>query len=211
MKFRWKLLILLLSISIIPIVGLRTFGIHNVRIMSKALVAQVELNQEREARSRLLTLMEGYSGILGKIRDEVEMALAFQMFEVKRGVLQNIRAGGKNGGLPQEKKTDVRSDFVGSAQDDADTLSLDYSKQYLAVPVGAGVEDSEVYLTRLAGMIAGHQKVSEYLGQLVLWQYIGLENGIYSVYPCNRKFSAVSDARQQIWYRSALEDKLTSW
>ena len=50
MKFRWKLLILLLSISIIPIVGLRTFGIHNVRIMSKALVAQVELNQEREAR-----------------------------------------------------------------------------------------------------------------------------------------------------------------
>ena len=105
MRFRWKLLILLLAISIIPIVGLRTFGIHNVRIMSKALVVQVELNQEREARSRLLTLMEGYSNTLGKIRDEVEMALAFQMFEVKRGVLQNIRAAEKDGDSFQEKKT----------------------------------------------------------------------------------------------------------
>ncbi len=203
MRFRWKLLILLLTLSIIPIIGLRSFGIHNVRIMSKALIAQVELNQEKEVKSRLLMLMEGYSNTLGKIRKEVEMALAFQMFEVKRGILQNIPAG--------EKKTYLPSDFIGSAKDDADTLSSDYSKQCFAVPAGAGVENAEVYLTRLAGMIAGHQKTSEYLGQLVLWQYIGLESGIYSVYPCNRKFSALSDARQQIWYRSALKDNLTSW
>jgi len=211
MRFRWKLLILLLAVSIIPIVGLRTFGIHNVRIMAMALIAQVELNQESEVKSRLLTLMEGYSNILGKIREEVEMALAFQMFEVKRGILQNILAGEKDLELPEEKKTDLQSDFVDSAKDSADTLASDYSKQCFAVPAGVGVENAEVYLTGLAGMIAGHQKVSEYLGQLVLWQYIGLESGIYSVYPCNRKFSAVSDARQQIWYRSALEDKLTSW
>jgi len=211
MKFRWKLLILLLAISIIPIVGLRIFGIHNVRIMAKALIAQVELNQESEVKSHLLTLMEGYSNILGKIREEVEMALAFQMFEVKRGILQNIFAAEKDAALPQEKKPDLRPDFVGSAKGDADTLSSDYSKQCFAVPAGIGVENAEVYLTRLAGMIDGHQKISGYLGQLVLWQYIGLANGIYSVYPCNPKFTAVSDARQQIWYRSALEDNLTSW
>jgi sigma-B regulation protein RsbU (phosphoserine phosphatase) len=217
MKFHWKLLILLLAISIIPIVGLRTFGIHNVRIMSKALIAQVELNQEREVKSRLLMLMEGYSNILGKTREEVEMALAFQMFEVKRGILQNhprgqqnILSGEKDLELPEEKKTDLSPDFIGSAKDDTDTLSSDYSKQCFAVPAGPGVENTEVYLTRLAGMIAGHQKVSQYLGQLVLWQYIGLESGIYSVYPCNRKFSALSDARQQIWYRTALTDNLTS-
>ena len=175
MKFRWKLLILLLTLSIIPIVGLRTFGIHNVRIMSKALIAQVELNQEREVKSRLLMLMEGYSNILGKIREEVEMALAFQMFEVKRGILQNhprglqnILSGEKDVELPEEKKTYLPPDFVGSAKDNADTLSSDYSKQCFAVPAGADVENAEVYLTRLAGMIAGHHKVSEYLGQLVL-------------------------------------------
>jgi hypothetical protein len=103
MKFHWKLLILLLAISIIPIVGLRTFGIHNVRIMSKALIAQVELNQEREVKSRLLMLMEGYSNILGKTREKVELALAFQMFEVKRGILQNHPGAGKK--FFRKKKT----------------------------------------------------------------------------------------------------------
>ena len=149
MKFRWKLLILLLAISIIPIVGLRSFGIHNVRIMSKALIAQVELNQEKEVKSRLLMLMEGYSNILGNIRKEVEMALAFQMFEVKRGILQNhprglqnILAGEKDVELPEEKKTYLPSNFVGPPKDDADTLSSDYSKQCFAVPAGAGGNQS---------------------------------------------------------------------
>jgi hypothetical protein len=36
MKFRWKLLILLLVISIIPVVSLRTFGLQNVRLMADA-------------------------------------------------------------------------------------------------------------------------------------------------------------------------------
>ena len=189
MKFRWKLLILLLAISIIPIVGLRSFGIHNVRIMSKALIAQVELNQEREVKSRLLMLMEGYSNTLGKIRKEVEMALAFQMFEVKRSILQNNLAGAKDVELPEEKKTDLPSDIVDTAKDDADTLPSDYSKQCFAGPGGSDNRNAEVYLTRLAGMTAGHQKVSEYLGQLILWQYIGLENGLYSVYPCSHEFA----------------------
>ncbi len=218
MKFRWKLLILLLAISIIPIVGLRTFGIHNVRIMSKALTAQVELNQEREVKNRLQMMMEGYSNLLGKSREEVEIALAFQMFEAKRGILQNILSGKKTTQLPQDKKTYLPHDFTylphdfnGSAKDGTDTLSSDYSRQCFAVPADTGIENAEIYLTQLPGMIDSHQKVSEYLGQRVLWQYIGLESGIYSVYPCNRKFSTVSDARQQIWYQSALKDNLTSW
>lgn len=47
MKFRWKLLILLLVISIIPVVSLRTFGIQNVRLMADALTVQVKKNANR--------------------------------------------------------------------------------------------------------------------------------------------------------------------
>jgi HAMP domain-containing protein len=46
MKFRWKLLLLLMSVSILPIVGLRTYGIHNVRLMADALVQKLEQVQE---------------------------------------------------------------------------------------------------------------------------------------------------------------------
>ena len=46
MKFRWKLLLLLMSVSILPIVGLRTYGIHNVRLMADALIQKLEQVQE---------------------------------------------------------------------------------------------------------------------------------------------------------------------
>jgi sigma-B regulation protein RsbU (phosphoserine phosphatase) len=42
MKFRWKLALIMLAVSILPILMLRTFGIHQVRSMAEALVAEVQ-------------------------------------------------------------------------------------------------------------------------------------------------------------------------
>jgi len=50
MKFRWKLLFLLLALSILPIVGLRAFGIHNVHLMADALTARIEKSQMDDAQ-----------------------------------------------------------------------------------------------------------------------------------------------------------------
>lgn len=49
MKFRWKLLLLLMSVSVVPIFGLRTYGIHNVRIMAGALIVKLEQAQKTAA------------------------------------------------------------------------------------------------------------------------------------------------------------------
>ena len=45
MKYRWKLLILLVTLSIVPIVALRTFGIHNVHKMVDSIIIQVNKHQ----------------------------------------------------------------------------------------------------------------------------------------------------------------------
>ena len=50
MKFRWKLLFLLLALSILPIVGLRAFGIHNVHLMADALTARIEKSRMDDAQ-----------------------------------------------------------------------------------------------------------------------------------------------------------------
>ena len=42
MKFRWKLSLIMLAVSILPILMLRTFGIHQVRTMAEALVEEVQ-------------------------------------------------------------------------------------------------------------------------------------------------------------------------
>ncbi len=46
MKLRWKLLLLLMSVSILPIVGLRAYGIHNVRLMADGLIQKLEQVQK---------------------------------------------------------------------------------------------------------------------------------------------------------------------
>ena len=84
MKFRWKLLILLLVISIIPVVSLRTFGIQNVRLMADALLSQVKEKQIDDARHRLQLVMDDYSKVIRTSREQAEMALLYQTFEVRR-------------------------------------------------------------------------------------------------------------------------------
>jgi len=52
MNYRWKLMILLMTISIVPIIGLRTFGIIQVRVMADSLIAQVNKNQSEDETNR---------------------------------------------------------------------------------------------------------------------------------------------------------------
>jgi sigma-B regulation protein RsbU (phosphoserine phosphatase) len=52
MKYRWKLIILLMAISIVPIIGLRTFGIHNVHKMADSIVTQVEKYQSGHEKNQ---------------------------------------------------------------------------------------------------------------------------------------------------------------
>ena len=84
MKFRWKLLILLISISIVPVVSLRTFGIHNVHLMADALVSEVKRKQVDEAKNRMQSIINEYSRSIRSSREQVEMALFYQSFELRR-------------------------------------------------------------------------------------------------------------------------------
>ena len=84
MKFRWKLLILMLVISIIPVVSLRTLGIQTVRLMAGALISQVKEKQIDDARHRLQLVMDDYSKVIRTSREQAEMALFYQTFEVRR-------------------------------------------------------------------------------------------------------------------------------
>ena len=56
-----------------------------------------------------------------------------------------------------------------------------------------------------------YQAVSQYLGNLILRQYFGLENGVFSVYPCDHENSRTADIYNQVWYRSVFQEKATAW
>jgi sigma-B regulation protein RsbU (phosphoserine phosphatase) len=86
MKFRWKLSLIMLAVSILPILALRTFGIHQVRSMAEALVEQVQneppaqvqpvqaLIQERLHRVERLTA--GFLALLAAVNAAVVLVFS---------------------------------------------------------------------------------------------------------------------------------------
>ena len=97
MKFRWKLLMLLLALSILPIVGLRAFGIHNVHLMADALSTRIIKSQIDDAHSRLRQLSDVYARSIAKSREQVEMALFFQAYELERSLAEGADSAAQRG------------------------------------------------------------------------------------------------------------------
>ena len=168
MKFRWKLLILMLVISIIPVVSLRTLGIQTVRLMAGALISQVKEKQIDDARHRLQLVMDDYSKVIRTSREQAEMALFYQTFEVRR-ILQTVLSPNNRG------KPSPVSDAYGTIANEivappsgaqlesgknADEMAFNEKKSCFSVPATADAVDVESKIFRFQQMTPIYQAVS---------------------------------------------------
>ncbi len=218
MKYRWKLLILLLCISIVPVVSLRTFGIHNVRLMAEALIDRNRQKQEDEVAAKLHLLIQDYSRALETIREKAEMALYFQTFGMSRLLKNEVLWQPADtidnhllSPLPEEKGQGHRTRGTLPAVQDVPLASGFDSSQCFSIPPRVAEKQARAAMAALQMMLPVYQAVEQYLGDLVLRQYSAFENGMFSVYPCRHETRMRLDARNQTWYRSAFEESLTAW
>ena len=86
MRFRWKLLILLLVIAMVPTVVLRLIGTRLVRNLGDAVVAESQETLVQNAEDRLRHTVDGYTSMLRMLREKVELALILQVEEVERAL-----------------------------------------------------------------------------------------------------------------------------
>jgi sigma-B regulation protein RsbU (phosphoserine phosphatase) len=219
MKFRWKLLILLLVISIVPIISLRTFGIHSVHLMAEALFSQVKEKQVDDARHLLQLVIDDYSKAVRTAREQVEMTLFYETFQA-RNLLQtellqhnqsNPSRGSDSSCSTANVIIDKGSDFSVDSGLNADENTLTNSHLCFSIPPTLDAAHARLDVERLKRMRPIYQAASLYLGDLVLRQYLGLENGLFSVYPCSQEISLEAGTDKQTWYQSAFEEKATAW
>ncbi len=203
MKYRWKLLILFLLISIVPVIGLRSFGMHNVHLMADALKEKVREARRQGAVNRLHMVISEYARTLESIREQVEMALFSQAFEAER----SLAVTDSGGGSPKEDLAvpDSRN-FVPRGQ-----TPVDYSRPCFIVAPGVSALRTRDGKRRLWPVGPVYEAISRHLGEIVLWQFSALQSGLCVVYPCYRPRQAGFDPRQQPWYRSAFREKLSYW
>ncbi len=212
MTFRLKLLLLLLVLSILPIVGLRAFGIHNVHLMAAALTARIEKYHIDDAHNRLRQLIDIYSQSIASSREQVEMALFFQAFEMERSLVESPDdATQMTGRALATKRLLDTGDGKSSPQG---VLSPVLSSSAAACPLivpGAQADMAAKDLIRLQRIITVFQTLSRQLGSLALRFYSGLPSGVALAYPCSAGHFPGRDPLKQTWYRSAFEEKLSHW
>lgn len=95
MRYRWKLLVLLLVIALVPLVTLRFMSVRALKKLDQNLAFQLHQSRDADAKRRLELLADNYVTVLRQGFQKTEMALIYQTRELEKILV-------KAGELPDE-------------------------------------------------------------------------------------------------------------
>ena len=212
MRFRWKLLILLVGIALVPVLVMRTFGVHGLRRLGAELVSRTSANLVVSAQKQLHLVVDSYSQMLWQGREQLELALLVQAKEVERALARRPESGseayfvtdlaaGRN--LPADLNSSA-DHFHQKEGAPPTMMSVAYSAQVFALAPGVQRADVGADLARLSHLTPVYRDLHNRLPGTVIWHYTSLANGLHSVYPAHGGLPAGYDPRKQFWYQEAV-------
>jgi sigma-B regulation protein RsbU (phosphoserine phosphatase) len=219
MRFRWKLLILLLLISIGPIALMRTIGVSSVRQFRDTLIDRVRQNRITSEHDRMLLIADAHALVLWEARSQVEAALMALAAHAEQLLGNQPTAG---------SRVLFAADFDAGVDLPGDTMvSTPHFRQgekgrmaYLPVSytepvfhVSSSVDPASVAgdIARLSGMRDTFRRLARLLEDSAIWQNIGLANGLFCEFPGHGSIPAAFDTRHQLWYERAMEGRRPAW
>jgi len=215
MRYRWKLLILLLTISILPGLFVRMFGIGSVRRLESALTSKSRENLVQHMENRMQMLVDSYSAVLEGVREQIEIALLFQTMEVERALASESEgapgevyfSGDFNQGDNLPPDTTISSfHFRTLPKGQLKLLKVSYAEQVFKVARGISPEDVAADIVRLSELTLVYRQLAHQMKGRVWWQNTTLENGLHTSFPGHNGIPYRLDARKMSWYKQAFEN-----
>ncbi|MDF1592973.1 MAG: SpoIIE family protein phosphatase [Desulfobacterales bacterium] len=216
MRYRWKMLILFLTIAMVPIMVIRTFGVRAVRQMGDALVSQSRENRISGLQRQIQLLVTSYASVLNAGREQIEMALLLQAREAERCLSKKPKLTSKvyyaedfNSGNNLPKDINPSAFHFRSRPDESfDLLNVSYSEQVFKLAPGTEPGDVQEDIARLLTLTPVYKEISHRLQDLIYWQNTSLANGLHSAYPGHNGIPRRLNPREQTWYRNALQETM---
>jgi sigma-B regulation protein RsbU (phosphoserine phosphatase) len=214
MTIRWKLFLILLVFSLVPLGVLTLISQRGTSRMGSAISEDVGQNLTRIADGVLKLTAEKSGEILAKNAK----AAAFALMWLTREAESALAAG-----APVASKIYFAHEF-----DDPQTAPTDFgphpdyrrrSADGRLVPQGVslahpvfllapGVSSTQVSgdAARLSGLTGAFQDIARGLGKTLHWAYISLEDGLHVSYPGHGGYPEGYDPRTRAWYHAATGD-----
>jgi sigma-B regulation protein RsbU (phosphoserine phosphatase) len=202
MRYRWKLLLLLVAIGVLPILAMRTLGVQNARRLGQALVSQSRAEMIAQTQSRLKLLADSYAQSIAQSRDQVEMALMFQVKETELAMSEAASSllGLEATGLSGHPLTQSPAPHVTGP-----SMHILWPSSAAGLPPGPPPADMAERIQRLMRLGPFYRQFARLLGDQVLWYVTVFSDGLLGIYPSSALIPADFDPRRQPWYKKGFE------
>lgn len=211
MRIRWKLLVLLLVIAVVPLIGVSVLAQRAQYRLGRDLGEEARAALTRRAEAQLGLVVESHAMMLRKQSDLVRVALMLQAREAERCLALDP---------PRDARVYYADDFD-AADDpppgmttatryarsaaDGSRAPLPISTSVPDVRIAPGVDRESVRddALRLTQMAPCYRRLWNDVGDLLYWQHTSLENGVHVCFPGHGGYPPDYDHRNRYWYRVA--------
>lgn len=219
MRIRWKLLVLLLVIALLPLIVSNVISRLSTYRLGAQLASETRDVLVAQAQYRLQNLVDNYGRVLDRDRKALEFALRVQAREVER------RLAGPPPSSPRtffaqhyDNKEDqpdgmVLSEkhFQTTSTGELSPIAVNYGEQVYLLPPGVDRQDVVDDVAKLSTMPEAYRFLYESNPELMYWQYASLESGLHTSYPGHGGYPPDYDPRQRRWYRAAKQAGTLVW
>jgi len=218
-KIRWKLLLLLLTIAMTPMVI--TAVLHRIwtRRLGFQLAEQTRNALVENARQHLLAGADDYGRILQRDKKALEQALIIQAREVERRlaappppspriILSQDYDNGVN--LPPDLAPSKKH-FRQGPDGRLTPTPVTYTQQVYFLAADADRKLAEKEMAQLSTMPEVYRSLYEANADMTYWQYTGLESGLHCSYPGHGGYPPDYDPRVRRWYKEARASGKLTW
>jgi len=208
MRIRWKLLIVMLAMILIPILLLRWSAQRGMHEMAHELADATRDALIQKAREELKIIVEEHSTVLRRERELIEMILKFQAAELEQWMADSNGKIFIPTGITQPLQSGppaTRSKMMGNGR--TRTFPIFYDRiSYRTVNQPRGR-----ITAKSSAMVSIYRKLATWHPDLVFWQITVFDGGLQTVYPGVNQFPMRFDPTQTDWYRTALKNEGVIW
>ncbi len=210
-RLRWKILLLLLTISLGPLTIALWIGRAGALRAADDLAQDVRNNLLSNAEQFLLKTVRDHARLVQREGELLEQNLTFLAREA-----EHLLDEPPPNNIPLIKQgviltTPTESQPNNPHPADHPHLAAAYEQQGFYHAPGtetAAVADDQARLTRILPIF---QTIQESQPNYIFWQYLTLENGLHTFYPGQGTLPTNYDPRQRPWYQRAINTKGLVW
>jgi hypothetical protein len=214
MTIRWKLFLILLVFSLVPLGVVTLISQRGTSRMSNAISEDVGQNLTRIADGVLKLTAEKSGEILAKNSTAVAFALMWLTREAESALAAGAPVASKIYFVHDLDETQTAPPDFGphpdyrrrSAEGRLVPHGVSFTHPVFLLAPGVSATQVSGDAARLSGLTNAFQEIARGLGKTLHWAYISLKDGLHVSYPGHGGYPEGYDPRTRAWYQTATGD-----